>query len=156
MTKSLKLPALQPESAEARQETDYPGEYKNIVAGRARRALGDALGLSQFGVNSVHLAPGAASAQRHWHSKEDEFVVILQGEVVLISDGGEQILPAGDTAGFPAGVADGHHLVNKGSEEAVYIEIGSRVTGDVVDYPDIDLVYLKEAGIFTNKRGESY
>ena len=82
--------------------------------------------------------------------------VILQGEVVLISDGGEQILRAGDTAGFPAGVVDGHHLVNKGSEEAVYIEIGSRVTGDVVDYPDIDLVYLKEAGIFTNKRGESY
>lgn len=156
MTKSLKLPALQPESAEARQGTDYPGKYNNIVAGRARRALGDALGLSQFGVNSVHLAPGAASAQRHWHSKEDEFVVILQGEVVLISDGGEQILRAGDTAGFPAGIADGHHLVNKGSEEAVYIEIGSRVTGDVVDYPDIDLVYLKEAGIFTNKRGEYY
>ena len=74
----------------------------------------------------------------------------------MISDGGEQILRAGDTAGFPAGVADGHHLVNKGSEEAVYIEIGSRVAGDVVDYPDIDLVYLKEAGIFTNNRGKSY
>jgi len=102
MTQSLKLPALQPESAEARQETDYPGEYKNIVAGRARRALGDALGLSQFGVNSVHLAPRGASAQRHWHSKEDEFVVILQGEVVLISDGGEQILRAGGP-GLPTG-----------------------------------------------------
>ena len=121
-----------------------------------RRALGDALGLSQFGVNLVQLAAGAASAQRHWHAKEDEFVVILSGEVVLISDGGEQVLRAGDTAGFAAGVADGHHLVNKGSEEAVYIEVGSRRDGDVVEYPDIDLIYLQDSNGFTNKRGEAY
>ena len=139
-----------------RRETDYPGDFKNIVAGRARRALGDALGLSQFGVNLVQLAAGAASAQRHWHAKEDEFVVILSGEVVLISDGGEQVLRAGDTAGFAAGVADGHHLVNKGSEEAVYIEVGSRRDGDVVEYPDIDLIYLQDSNGFTNKSGEAY
>lgn len=156
MAESLVLPALKPESIDLRRETDYPGDFKNIVAGRARRALGDALGLSQFGVNLVQLASGAASAQRHWHAKEDEFVVILSGEVVLISDGGEQVLRAGDTAGFAAGVADGHHLVNKGSEEAVYIEVGSRRDGDVVEYPDIDLVYLQDSNGFTNKRGEAY
>jgi uncharacterized cupin superfamily protein len=156
MAESLVLPALKPESIDLRRETDYPGDFKNIVAGRARRALGDALGLSQFGVNLVQLASGAASAQRHWHAKEDEFVVILSGEVVLISDGGEQVLRAGDTAGFAAGVADGHHLVNKGSEEAVYIEVGSRRDGDVVEYPDIDLIYLQDSNGFTNKRGEAY
>ncbi|PPR21168.1 MAG: hypothetical protein CFH38_01415 [Alphaproteobacteria bacterium MarineAlpha10_Bin1] len=156
MAESLVLPALKPESIDLRRETDYPGDFKNIVAGRARRALGDALGLSQFGVNLVQLAAGAASAQRHWHAKEDEFVVILSGEVVLISDGGEQVLRAGDTAGFAAGVADGHHLVNKGSEEAVYIEVGSRRDGDVVEYPDIDLIYLQDSNGFTNKRGEAY
>ena len=156
MAESLVLPALKPESIDLRRETDYPGDFKNIVAGRARRALGDALGLSQFGVNLVQLAAGAASAQRHWHAKEDEIVVILSGEVVLISDGGEQVLRAGDTAGFAAGVADGHHLVNKGSEEAVYIEVGSRRDGDVVEYPDIDLIYLQDSNGFTNKRGEAY
>ena len=156
MAESLVLPALKPESIDLRRETDYPGDFKNIVAGRALRALGDALGLSQFGVNLVQTASGTASAQRHWHAKEDEFVVILSGEVVLISDGGEQVLRAGDTAGFSAGVADGHHLVNKGSEEAVYIEVGSRRDGDVVEYPDIDLIYVQDSNGFTNKSGEAY
>ncbi|MDP7642936.1 MAG: cupin domain-containing protein [Alphaproteobacteria bacterium] len=130
--------------------------FKNIVKGRARRALGEALGLSRFGVNLVRLAPGSAPSQRHWHSKDDEFVVILSGEVVLISDGGEQILGAGDTAGFAAAAGDGHHLVNKGSQEALYLEVGSRVAGDVVSYPDIDLMYRGDAGIFTNRRGDAY
>jgi uncharacterized cupin superfamily protein len=156
MADSLRLPALDPDSVDLRRETDYPGDFKNIVAGRARRALGDALGLSQFGVNLVRLAPGSASAQRHWHSMEDEFVVILSGQVSLISDGGEQTLRPGDTAGFPAAAADGHHLVNKGSQEAVYLEIGSRSAGDVVTYPDIDLMYRKDDRVFTNKRGENY
>ncbi len=156
MTEPLKLPALKPDSVELRCETDYPGNYKDIVAGRVRRALGDALGLSQFGVNLVHLASGAASAQRHWHAKVDEFVVVLNGAVTLISDGGEQLLDAGDTAGFAAGVADGHYLVNRGAEEAVYVEVGSRTADDVVDYPDIDLIYRRGEGMFSNKRGESY
>ncbi|MDP6590936.1 MAG: cupin domain-containing protein [Alphaproteobacteria bacterium] len=156
MSDRLRLPALDPDSVELRRETDYPGDFKNIVAGRARRALGDALGLTQFGVNLVRLAPGSASAQRHWHSREDEFVTVLSGEVALISDSGEQILGRGDTAGFAAAAGDGHHLVNKGPQEALYLEIGSRVGGDVVTYPDIDLMYRKDAGKFTNKRGEIY
>ncbi len=156
MANSLRLPALSPGTIAVRRDIEYPGDFKNIVAGTARRALGDALGLKQFGVNLVLLAPGAASAQRHWHSNEDEFVVILSGEVVLISEGGEQTLKAGDTAGFPAGAADGHHLVNKGSQEAQYLEVGSRVAGDVVAYPDIDLVYYGDTGTFTNKKGEAF
>jgi uncharacterized cupin superfamily protein len=156
MADSLKLPALRPETVDARGDSIYPGEFKEIVAGRVKRALGDALGLSQFGVNLVRLAPGAASAQRHWHSREDEFVVILGGEIMLITDGGEQKLGAGDVAGFAAGAADGHHLVNKSGEEAVYIEVGSRVAGDVAAYPDIDLVYYSDGNRFTNKRGERY
>lgn len=156
MADSLRLPALSPETIADSRETDYPGEFNKIVAGRARRALGDALGLQQFGVNLVLLAPGAASAQRHWHSKEDEFIMILSGEVVLIDDSGEQTLKAGDTAGFAAGAADGHHLVNKGSEDAQYLEIGSRIVGDVVSYPDIDLVYLSDGGMFTDKLGKAY
>lgn len=156
MADSLRLPALSPATVEMRRETDYPGDFKHIVAGRERHSLGDALGLTQFGVNLVQLAPGAASAQRHWHSKEDEFVVILSGEVALISDGGEQTLKAGDTAGFPAAKADGHHLVNKSVEAAQYLEFGSRIAGDVVEYPDIDLIYHGDTGIFTDKRGEKY
>jgi len=156
MADSLRLPALSPATVADRRETDYPREFKKIVAGRARRALGDALGLRQFGVNFVLLAPGAASAQRHWHSKEDEFVMILSGEVVLISDSGEQTLRTGDIAGFPGGAADCHHLVNKGSEDAKYLEIGSRIAGDVVSYPDIDLVYLGDDEIFTDKLGNAY
>lgn len=156
MGESLTLPALQPETVALKREMDYPGDFKKLVAGRARRALGDALGLSQFGVNLVQLAPGSASAQRHWHHREDEFVIILSGEVVLISDAGEQTLRAGATAGFPASEADGHHLLNKSKEEAVYLEIGSRVAGDVVEYPDIDLIFRKDERIFTNKRGEAY
>ncbi|MFP6689089.1 MAG: cupin domain-containing protein [Alphaproteobacteria bacterium] len=156
MAETLRLPALGPETVAITRETDYPGDFNLVVAGRARRALGDALGLTQFGVNLVHLAPDSASAQRHWHSREDEFVVILKGEVVLISESGEQTLRAGDTAGFPASAVDGHHLVNKSSEEAQYLEIGSRIAGDVVAYPDIDLVYHSDGRIFTNKRGEKY
>jgi uncharacterized cupin superfamily protein len=156
MADSLRLPALNPATVADIRETDYPGVFNNIVAGRARRALGEALGLQQFGVNFVQLAPGGASAQRHWHSKEDEFVIILSGNVVLINDSGKQTLKAGDTAGFPAGSPDGHHLVNRGSEDAQYLEIGSRIAGDVVSYPDIDLVYLSDGGIFTDKLGKTY
>ena len=127
MAETLRLPALGPETVAITRETDYPGDFNLVIAGRA-----------------------------HWHSREDEFVVILKGEVVLISESGEQTLRAGDTAGFPASAADGHHLVNKSSEEAQYLEIGSRIAGDVVAYPDIDLVYHSDGRIFTNKRGEKY
>ena len=135
----LRLPALDPASVPARLGSDYPEPFAAAVAGRQKRALGDALGLGNFGVNLVRLGPGTASAQRHWHTAEDEFVYVLEGELVLITDGGEQTLRAGMAAGFAAGVADGHQLLNRSDADAVYLEVGDRRAGDEVDYPDIDL-----------------
>ena len=109
------------------------------MAGRSRKRLGNAAGLDQFGVNLTTLKPGAASAQRHWHAAEDELVYVLSGEVVLCEDGGETLLRAGEAAGFKAGVADGHCLINRGTVDAVYLEIGTRAARESVDYPDIDM-----------------
>jgi uncharacterized cupin superfamily protein len=124
--------------------------------GRARRRLGDSAGLTQFGVNLLRLAPGAWSSQRHWHSGEDEFVYVLEGEAILVTDSGEELLRAGDCAGFKAGETDGHHLKNIGGNDVVILEIGSRRSQDQVVYPDIDLhVPDRESG-FTHKDGEPY
>jgi uncharacterized cupin superfamily protein len=117
----------------------YPEPFRRAVEGRVRKRLGDAAKLSQFGVNLTTLKPGASSAQRHWHAAEDEFVYVLAGEVVLCEDGGEVVLKPGDAAGFKAGVANGHCLVNRGASEAVYLEIGTRAVREQVDYPDIDM-----------------
>src|SRR5215470_3996132 len=122
----LKLPALDPAGVQAVEGTNYPDAYKPRVAGRTKRRLGDALGLKNFGVNLTTIKPGAGSALRHWHSREDEFIYILTGELVLITDAGEQVLAAGMCAGFPAGKADGHCLVNRSTLDAVYLEIGDR------------------------------
>ncbi len=156
MADNLRLPALNPESVEEKRGTDYPALFRDIVSGRRRKALGYALGLSQFGVNLVRLEPGSASAQRHWHVREDEFVMVLSGELVLASDGGEQILKPGDVAGFAAGVKDGHHLVNKSASEARYLEVGTRAEGETAHYPDIDLVYRGDSQLFTDKAGKQY
>jgi len=110
-----------------------------VVKGRYRRRLGNAAGLRKFGVNLTRLEPGSALAHRHWHEEQDEFVYVLDGEVVLITDGGEQVLRAGQAAGFRAGVADGHHLVNRSTWDALYLEIGDRSPGDIYHYPDDDL-----------------
>ena len=136
---ALKRPALDPATLPEKGGTGYPAPYRDLVAGRARRPLGDALGLRTFGVNLTRLKPGAASAQRHWHERQDEFVYIVEGEAVLVTDGGEQVLKPGMCAGFPAGVADGHHLVNRSNKDVVYLEVGDRMPGDVYHYPDIDL-----------------
>jgi uncharacterized cupin superfamily protein len=117
----------------------YPAPHDQPCRDRARQALGDVAGLTQFGVNLLRLSPGAWSSQRHWHSAEDEFVYVLSGEVVLISDAGEEILRAGDCAGFEAGVADGHHLQNRAEREALILEVGSRRPEDVTEYPDVDM-----------------
>ena len=109
------------------------------VAGRSRKRLGNAAGLDQFGVNLTTLKPGAASAQRHWHAAEDELVYMLAGEAVLCEGGGETLLCAGDAAGFKAGVSNGHCLINRGTVDAVYLEIGTRAVQESVDYPDIDM-----------------
>jgi uncharacterized cupin superfamily protein len=107
---------------------------------RPRARLGDPAALTQFGVNLLRLPPGAWSSQRHWHTGEDEFVYVLSGEVVLVSDAGEEVLRAGDCAGFPANDRDGHCLQNRSGQDAAVLEIGSRVTGSVAYYPDIDMV----------------
>ncbi|MCH8153871.1 MAG: cupin domain-containing protein [Proteobacteria bacterium] len=151
-------PALDPEEVAVRQGSSYPEAFREPCRTRIKRALGDALGLNNFGVNLVTLPPGAWSAQRHWHSHEDEFVYLLDGALTLITDGGEQVLTAGQAAGFPAGKTDGHHLVNKGTVPATYLEIGDRRRDDAVTYPDIDLHLdpAPEGRVFTNKKGEPY
>lgn len=136
---TFKRPALDPASVPEQGGTGYPAPFRALVANRFRRPLGDALGLRNFGVNLTRLAPGAASAQRHWHERQDEFVYVVAGELVLVSDAGDQVLKSGMCAGFPAAVADGHHLVNRSGKDALYLEIGDRPSGDVYHYPDIDL-----------------
>ncbi len=155
---SPKLPALDPETIEPRRTTGYPEPFRHIVEGREKRALGDALGLVNFGVNLVRLKPGAASSARHWHTRQDEFVYILEGEPTLVTEGGEQVLRPGLVAGFAKGRADGHHLVNKTDRDVVYLEIGDRTPGDSASYPDIDLAVTVQDGKprYTNKRGEPY
>jgi uncharacterized cupin superfamily protein len=151
----LKLPALDPSTVSEVNATGYPAPFRALVAGRFRRRLGDAVGLRAFGVNLTRLDPGSASAQRHWHEREDEFVYVLEGEVVLISDAGEQVLKAGMAAGFPAGVPDGHHVVNRSRTPALILEIGDRPAGDRGYYPDIDLAFQEGPGStrFTRKDG---
>jgi len=119
--------------------TGYPEPFRQAVLGRERQRLGNAVGLDQFGVNLSRLKPGAASSQRHWHQNEDEFVYVLEGELVLCEDGGETVLKPGDAAGWKAGVANGHCLINRTSRDAVYLEIGSRAARESATYPDIDM-----------------
>ena len=123
-----------------RTATVYPPPLDAVTAGRAKYALGAACGLDQFGVNLTELKPGAASALRHWHSAEDEFVYVLEGEVTLIDDGGETVLRPGEFAGFKAGVANAHQLVNRSEAVARYLEVGTRAPHrDAITYPDDDL-----------------
>jgi uncharacterized cupin superfamily protein len=138
--------------------TGYPQPFDRVVVGRGRKRLGNAIGLDQFGVNLTTLKPSAASALRHWHEQEDEFVYILEGEVVLIEDGGECVLKAGDAAGFKANSRNGHQLVNRGSRDAVYLEIGTRSRHERVDYPDVDLMVVRDDNgmRYTHKNGEPY
>jgi uncharacterized cupin superfamily protein len=128
------------------------------VQGREKSVLGDLVGLTQFGVNLTRLKPGAASALRHWHENEDEFVYVLEGELVLIEDEGGTVLRPGDAAGFKAGVANGHHLVNKTQRDAVYLEIGTRALAEQAHYPDVDLEFIrdKDKVQVRHKSGEPY
>jgi uncharacterized cupin superfamily protein len=123
---------------------NYPAPFQHVCAGRHKTSLGNAAGLTQYGVNLTRLKPGAASALRHWHENEDEFVYILEGECVLIEDGGETIMKAGDCAGFKANVPNGHHLVNKSDRDAVYLEIGTRARAERAHYPDDDLSFERD------------
>ncbi len=149
---------LDPMSVSPREGSAYRHPFTAELAGRVKRALGDALGLGNFGVNLAHLKPGAWSSPRHWHSHEDEFVFVLDGELTLVTDEGEQVLRPGMAAGFPAGTQNGHHLVNRGDSVAAYLEVGDRSPRDVATYPDVDLIAKSgPAGrIFTNRDGEPY
>ncbi len=160
MTARMKIisPALDPETVGVRAGTNYPEPFKAGVEGREKRALGDAIGLNDFGVNQVRLKPGVMSSQRHWHTHEDEFVMVLEGELTLITDAGEQALGPGMAAGFPAGSGDGHHLINRGDKDAVYLEVGGRDAQDDVDYPDIDMMRRTRDGarVFLHKDETPY
>lgn len=129
----------------ARQGTDYPPPHDAPCLNRIRRALGDAFGLSQFGVNLLDLAPGTWSSQRHWHEQQDEFVYVLEGEVVLVTDEGETVLRPGMVAGFRAGKANGHHLVNRSDKTVRVLEVGTRTVEEVAYYSDIDMMVRENA-----------
>jgi uncharacterized cupin superfamily protein len=136
----------------------YPEPLNRAVEGRIRKRLGNAVGLDQFGVNLTTLKPGASSALRHWHHKEDEFVYMVEGEVVLIEDEGETVLKPGDAAGFKAGTPNGHHLVNRSARDAVYLEIGTRSKHERAEYPDVDLLFVRDGTSmhYTRKDGKPY
>jgi uncharacterized cupin superfamily protein len=137
--------------------TRYPPPYDGPCKARVRQRLGDAAGLTQFGVNLLRLPPGAWSSQRHWHAAEDEFVLVVEGEVVLVTDAGEETLQAGDCAGFKAGVPVGHQLQNRSQRDALVLEIGSRrPEEEEVIYPGIDLKLPRGVRAFTHSDGTPY
>lgn len=130
------MPKIDIAAAPVKTTCAYPAPYDAHCKGRAKIALGDLGGLTQFGVNLTRLAPGAASALQHWHQTEDELVYVIEGEAVLVEDDGETILRAGDAATFKAGVENGHMLVNRSSEDVVFLEIGTRASKEVSTYTD--------------------
>jgi len=138
--------------------TFYPPPYDEPCRARERRKLGDAAGLTQFGVNLLRLKPGVWSSQRHWHLKQDEFVWVLEGEVVLVTDDGEEIFKAGDCAGFKAGEENGHHFQNRSQSDALLLEVGTRLEGDGAHYPGIDLVHPPDGkpALYTHTDGTPY
>jgi uncharacterized cupin superfamily protein len=135
--------------------TDYPPPFDKPCRSRERRKLGDAAGLTQFGVNLLRLPAGAWSSQRHWQTESDEFVYVLSGEVTLLTDAGEEILRAGDAAGFRAGDPDGHCLQNRGSSDALLLEVGTRFADDAAFYSDIDMKVLAN-GEYVHRDGTPY
>ena len=139
-----------------RRKTIYPAEFAAGFDKRIKRALGDAGGLTQFGVNLTTLEPGAMSALRHWHSAEDEFVYVLEGEVTLVEDGGETVLHAGDCAAFAKNSGNGHHMINRSNAMAVYLEIGARSPADLTTCSDIDMMSANADGRFVHKDGTPY
>lgn len=136
----------------------YPEPFASRMAGRVKHPLGDLFGLKNFGINLTRLAPGAVSALRHAHSRQDEFIYILQGRPTLLTDAGRTPLAPGMCAGFAAGTGNGHSLVNEGDDEVVYLEVGDRTPGDAASYPDDDLqAQLGPQGwVFTHKDGSPY
>ncbi len=143
------------DSIPVRTGSVYPAPYAALMAGRRSLRLGDAGGLTQFGANLVILEPGAMSSLRHWHEVEDEFVMVMDGEVVLVEDGGETPMRSGDCAAFPAGRANGHHFVNRLDREARFLVVGTRSAREVAHYSDVDMKVELDGGkaVFTRRDG---
>ena len=154
----MKLPDIEPSTVPEKRGSGYPEPFRSRMGDRVKRRLGDACGLTKFGVNLVTLGPGGQSALRHWHTLDDEFVYVLSGELVLVSNEGSQVLRAGMAAGYPAGKKDAHHFINRSKAPATYLEIGTRVEGDNAFYPDDDLMWgFDENGEYAaHKDGRRY
>lgn len=154
----LTRPAADPKDLDVRNGSGYPEPYRSRVVPREKRALGDAVGLTKMGVNLTTLMPGKESSMRHFHTQEDELVYVLEGEIVMCTDEGEQVLSAGTYAGFPAGVRNGHHFINRSQSPARYLEISNRDPNDSAEYtdPNVDLAYAKSPNgkaVFTKRDG---
>ena len=152
----MSMPKIDVTTVPARQGSGYPAPFDAACATRVRRRLGDAGGLHDFGVNLMTLPPGGWSSQRHWHSDEDEFVHVLEGEVILVEDGAESVLRAGDCAAFPKGSGNGHHLINRSAAMAVYLEVGSRNPNDLTTYSDFDMMTSNADDRFVHQDGTPY
>lgn len=150
------MPKIDLQAVPASKGTGYPPEFQAVSKDRLRQRLGYAGGLTDFGINLTRLPPGNWSSQRHWHSHEDEFVYVVEGEVVLIEDDGETTLRAGDCAAFPKGTGNGHHLINRSDRTATYIEIGSRQPEDLTTCSDVDMMSANSDGRFMHKDGTPY
>ncbi len=150
------MPKIDLAAVPVRHGVGYPPPFDQPCAGRTRRRLGDAGGLRDFGVNLMTLPPGGWSSQRHWHSHEDEFVYVLGGELVLVEDGGETPLRAGDSVAWPKNSGNGHHLINRSGAVAVYLEVGSRQADDLTTCSDIDMMSANADGRFVHKDGTPY
>ena len=150
------MPKIDVDAIPKRVGTGYPEPFNAACAGRTRQRLGDAGGLQDFGVNLMTLPPRSWSSQRHWHSHEDEFVFVLEGELLLVEDGSESVLRAGDCAAFAKGSGNGHHLKNVGESVAVYLEVGSRHPDDLTTCSDIDLMSFNLDGKWLHKDRTPY
>ncbi len=156
------MPKIDPKDVTTRKGSTYPSPHNEPCENRSVSRLGGAAGLTQFGVNIVALEPGTWASQRHWHACEDEFVYVLEGQLVLVEDEGETSLVAGDSAGWQAGVKNGHHLINKSDAPARFLVVGSRDDKDHGEYSDIDMVFgdnrysAGKAGVYRHKDGSAY
>mgnify|MGYP003336576886 CR=1 FL=1 len=152
------MPKIDIDSAPRGDGTTYPDAFAGPCLSRRRWKLGDAAGLTQFGVNLLRLHDGAWSSQRHWHEAEDEFVMVLEGEITMIEDEGETIMRAGECAAHKAGVANGHHLINRSKSDAVFLVVGTRARTEIAHYPDIDLKAVNDGNGFRyfHTDGRSY
>jgi uncharacterized cupin superfamily protein len=150
------MPKIDIDAVPTRKGTGYPQPLDAPCVERVRRRLGEAGGVRDFGVNLMTLPPGGWSSQRHWHSHEDEFVYVLEGELVLVEDGGETLIGVGECAAFPKGTGNGHHLQNRSTATAVYLEVGSRHPDDLTTCSDIDMKSSNADGRFVHKDGTPY